>query len=356
MRVPGSVKLGSVAAALLTVGVLVENGRPIRPEAAAKVEDSKKTIRREHITNADIAAQIAPATGTVMGRFINGAAFFIKARDRNGNEKFLVLTNDHIAIFRQSLTLEHMDGTKEIINGADKNTHDKNGYLIALYNGNDFEYTRAVRAKFVASAPILDLAILELEPGVQVPTLPLGNFLKIPVVGDECHTFGFGEGGERDRYSAGYVSHTMRKSRNKEGISLEVRASLNPGNSGSPLCIVRRDEYGHPVFMGVGGVAYGGNTRLNNVGYGTDIFDLKMFLERNGYRVLDSDEQGVKREITLEALRDYVHPVPFGGTASLLSPIITAGRNEKSYREIEFNTHKLVAQKRNDKVLKVTKK
>ena len=119
-----------------------------------------------------------------------------------------------------------------------------------------------------------DLALLKIEAGHKLPTLPLGNSGAL-VVGQKVLAIGnpFGFGGT---LTTGIVSSLDRSIQTEENRRLEgmiqTDAAINPGNSGGPLL----DSRG--TVIGINTAIYGAQGNIG-IGFATPINRAKAMLE-----------------------------------------------------------------------------
>jgi S1-C subfamily serine protease len=119
-----------------------------------------------------------------------------------------------------------------------------------------------------------DLALLKIEAGHKLPTLPLGNSSAL-VVGQKVLAIGnpFGFGGT---LTTGIVSSLDRSIQTEENRRLEgmiqTDAAINPGNSGGPLL----DSRG--TVIGINTAIYGAQGNIG-IGFATPINRAKAMLE-----------------------------------------------------------------------------
>ena len=95
-------------------------------------------------------------------------------------------------------------------------------------------------ARVVATAPGMDLAVLELEDAAALdgrPFLPIADSL--PDVRSTVNVYGYPIGGEDMSVTSGIISRIdfTRYSNDAVGVRIQVDAALNPGNSGGPAVI-----------------------------------------------------------------------------------------------------------------------
>ena len=106
---------------------------------------------------------------------------------------------------------------------------------VIFANGREYD------ARVVASDPQRDLAILKIDAGVPLPTLPLGRSDDL-MQGETVIAIG-NPLGLQHTVTAGVVSATDRSIEVNGGLAFEgliqTDASINPGNSGGPLLDLR---------------------------------------------------------------------------------------------------------------------
>lgn len=144
---------------------------------------------------------------------------------------------------------------------------DPRGYIVT--NHHVVEEVNVIRIRLsdgttqnalvVARSPEMDLALLKIDVGRALPTMPLGTASDL-MVGETVIAIGNAYGYEHT-VSVGVVSATKRDvSLNKEmsyKALIQTDASINPGNSGGPLLNVSGDLVGVNVAIRAGAQGIG---------------------------------------------------------------------------------------------------
>lgn len=128
------------------------------------------------------------------------------------------------------------------------------------------------RAKVVAAAPDMDLALLELtKPGVLEDRGPLRFIEGLPDSGDSVSVYGYPTGGNELSVTRGIISRleVAGYDEGTVGLRLQVDAAINPGNSGGPALVDDR----------VVGVAFQTNSSAENIGYLIPASEVQRFLD-----------------------------------------------------------------------------
>lgn len=115
-------------------------------------------------------------------------------------------------------------------------------------------------ARVVASAPGIDLAILQPEDEGPFPRIPPAPIVPgLPKIGDPASAYGFPVGGRDLSVTEGVVSRIEFTEYNYEakGLRIQVDAALNPGNSGGPAL-----SRGNVV-----GIVFSRISEAENIGY-----------------------------------------------------------------------------------------
>ncbi len=127
-------------------------------------------------------------------------------------------------------------------------------------------------AKVAAIAHDCDLAVLELEDPTRMDGIPPLEFGGLPAVRSQVFTYGYPVGGKRISSTAGVVSRIEIQSYVHSGVdqhlTVQTDAAINPGNSGGPVV-----QNGRVV-----GVAFQGNTQLENMGFFIPVEVVQHFL------------------------------------------------------------------------------
>lgn len=130
-------------------------------------------------------------------------------------------------------------------------------------------------AKVVASAPGIDLAVLE------ITDKEADNFFKdhpavaisddLPFVGQTVYALGYPVGGDSVSITKGVVSRIEHTSYNgsTSGLRIQIDAAINPGNSGGPAIL--NNQLIGLAFSGLGGA--------DNVGYIIPVEEIRAFLD-----------------------------------------------------------------------------
>lgn len=167
---------------------------------------------------------------------------------------------------------------------------------------------RVLKARVVRSDKDLDLALLRVEEGKDLPSLPLGSTKDVAELSDvvACgFPLGFALAGDKKNYpaisvNAGSVTALRHKDRELESIQIDV--ALTFGNSGGPVL----DDAGRVIGVVVGGVAGGGK----GINRAIPVSHLARFLNK-------PDVAFVPPELKREALGA---PVEFKATVASLVP------------------------------------
>ena len=127
-------------------------------------------------------------------------------------------------------------------------------------------------AKVIAIAHDCDLAVLELEDPARMEDLPPLEFDGLPAIRSQVFTYGYPAGGKRISSTAGVVSRIEIGSYVHSGVdqhlTVQTDAAINPGNSGGPVV-----QNGRVV-----GVAFQGNSQLENMGFFIPVEVIQHFL------------------------------------------------------------------------------
>ena len=127
-------------------------------------------------------------------------------------------------------------------------------------------------AKVAAIGHDCDLAVLELLDPSRLEGVPALEFAGLPVIRSQVFTLGYPAGGQRLSSTAGVVSRIEMQSYAHSGVDqhliIQTDAAINPGNSGGPVI-----QEGRVV-----GVAFQGNTRLENMGVVIPVEVIQHFL------------------------------------------------------------------------------
>ena len=169
--------------------------------------------------------------------------------------------------------------------------------------------SRRVRAKVVAIAPEIDLALLEVGSDSFFegrPALPFAQGL--PELKQTVNVYGFPIGGEQMSVTEGIVSRVEYASYRygTRGLRIQVDAALNPGNSGGPAVID-----GHIV-----GVVFSRISGADNIGYLIPVEEVDMFRKDVADGKYDGKPRMLDQMQTVEneALRDFLKlPADAGG-------------------------------------------
>ena len=116
------------------------------------------------------------------------------------------------------------------------------------------------RAKLIAAAPDMDLALLELrEADALLDRGPLPFIEGLPTSGESVSVYGYPTGGNELSVTRGIISRIEVAGYDEStvGLRLQVDAAINPGNSGGPALVDGR----------VVGVAFQANSDAENIGY-----------------------------------------------------------------------------------------
>ena len=130
--------------------------------------------------------------------------------------------------------------------------------LILVYFHND---PQPYPARVTAIGHDCDLAILELEDAARIEKVPALAFAGLPELRSRVVTYGYPAGGQLISSTVGVVSRIEQQVYAHSGINaylaVQTDAAINPGNSGGPVI-----QDGKVV-----GVAFQGNSRLENMGF-----------------------------------------------------------------------------------------
>ena len=130
--------------------------------------------------------------------------------------------------------------------------------LILVYFHND---PQPYPARVTAIGHDCDLAILELEDAARIEKVPSLAFAGLPELRSRVVTYGYPAGGQLISSTVGVVSRIEQQVYAHSGINaylaVQTDAAINPGNSGGPVI-----QDGKVV-----GVAFQGNSRLENMGF-----------------------------------------------------------------------------------------
>ena len=126
-------------------------------------------------------------------------------------------------------------------------------------------------ARVVATAPGMDLALLELEDPAELdsrPFLPIAESL--PDVSSTVNVYGYPIGGEDMSVTEGIISRIdfTRYSNDAVGVRIQVDAALNPGNSGGPAVTDGQ----------IVGLVFSKINQAENIGYLIPAEEVRMFL------------------------------------------------------------------------------
>jgi S1-C subfamily serine protease len=137
------------------------------------------------------------------------------------------------------------------------------------------EDKKVYKAKLLGMDPRSDLALIKIDAGRKLPTLPLGNSETL-IVGQKVLAIGnpFGQFG--GTLTTGVVSSLDRTIETEEGRPLEgmvqTDAAINPGNSGGPLL----DSHGSVI--GINTAIYGPQGNIG-IGFAMPVNRAKAMLE-----------------------------------------------------------------------------
>lgn len=127
-------------------------------------------------------------------------------------------------------------------------------------------------AKVSAIGHDCDLAVLELVEPKTLEGIPPLEFGGLPAIRSQVFTLGYPAGGKRLSSTAGVVSRIEMQSYVHSGVDqhlvIQTDAAINPGNSGGPVI-----QKGRVV-----GVAFQGNSRLENMGVVIPVEVIQHFL------------------------------------------------------------------------------
>jgi S1-C subfamily serine protease len=141
--------------------------------------------------------------------------------------------------------------------------------LILVYFHND---PQPYPARVTAIAHDCDLAILELEDPARIKDVPALSFDNLPKLRSQVVTYGYPAGGKLISSTAGVVSRIEIQLYSHSGtdqyLAIQTDAAINPGNSGGPVL-----QNGKVV-----GVAFQGNTSLENMGFFIPVLIIDHFL------------------------------------------------------------------------------
>ncbi len=129
-----------------------------------------------------------------------------------------------------------------------------------------------IRAKVVAFAPEMDLAMLTLnDPQFFATRKPLPLAKRLPQVKDTINVYGFPVGGRQMSVTEGIISRIEFTPYlyNTSGLRIQVDAALNPGNSGGPAIA------GNEII----GIATSRGRNTDNIGYLIPTEEIRMFLD-----------------------------------------------------------------------------
>jgi len=119
---------------------------------------------------------------------------------------------------------------------------------------------REFEAELVGADPTLDLAVLKIDTGSELPFVPMGTSSDL-MIGESVVAIG-NPFGLNHTVTTGVVSATGRILRTEERVYrdfIQTDASINPGNSGGPLLNINGS------LIGINTAIYGGNAQ--NIGF-----------------------------------------------------------------------------------------
>ncbi|MEI6892507.1 MAG: trypsin-like peptidase domain-containing protein [Pontiella sp.] len=141
--------------------------------------------------------------------------------------------------------------------------------LLLVYFHND---PQPYPARVTAISHESDLAILELEDSERISRVPALEFDDLPALRSRVITYGYPAGGKLISSTVGVVSRIETQTYVHSGVSqylaVQTDAAINPGNSGGPVI-----QNGKVV-----GVAFQGNSKLENMGFFIPVQVLNHFL------------------------------------------------------------------------------
>lgn len=134
-----------------------------------------------------------------------------------------------------------------------------------------FQSADKIRAKVVAMAPAIDLAILSVEDEAffkDRPAIPFAE--ELPQMKEKVNAYGYPVGGSELSVTEGIISRVEFGALNAEtqGLHIQVDAALNPGNSGGPAI-----AQGHII-----GVVFSTMRDAENIGYLIAVEEIRQFL------------------------------------------------------------------------------
>ena len=141
--------------------------------------------------------------------------------------------------------------------------------LILVYFHND---PQPWPARVVAIGHDCDLALLELEDAGRIADVPALELDGLPALRSRVVTYGYPMGGQLISSTVGVVSRIEQQTYVHSGVdshlAVQTDAAINPGNSGGPVI-----QNGKVV-----GVAFQGNSNLENMGFFIPVQVVKHFL------------------------------------------------------------------------------
>jgi S1-C subfamily serine protease len=135
-----------------------------------------------------------------------------------------------------------------------------------------YQSAEKIAARVLATAPGIDLAVLELKDESffhKHPPLPFASHL--PKRKDTVNVYGYPVGGKEQSITEGIVSRLefTKMNYNVLGLRIQIDAALNPGNSGGPA--VSDDKIIGLVFSKI--------MKAENIGYHIPVEEIRMFLD-----------------------------------------------------------------------------
>lgn len=141
--------------------------------------------------------------------------------------------------------------------------------LIVYFHNDPTPYT----ARVAAIGHDCDLAILELDDPERITSVPALPFDALPALRSQVVTYGYPAGGKLLSSTAGVVSRIEVQDYVHSGmdahLTVQTDAAINPGNSGGPVI-----QDGKVV-----GVAFQGNSQLENMGFFIPVQVVNHFLQ-----------------------------------------------------------------------------
>ncbi|MBI2996681.1 MAG: trypsin-like peptidase domain-containing protein [Candidatus Melainabacteria bacterium] len=277
------------------------------------IKELKKDSAITYEEEVEAINKFAPSTGAVIGQFGQGSYSCISVKDKEGNDKMLLLSVEHVV---SDVTLKNLDGSTVQVSNA---LQEDGMFGIRPYDGSDFGKSEQFLAPVLGFDKHYDLAVLD-PSGNHLPPIKMRNLIKHPLkVGERGFLIGNGQG-LKDTLVPFRISHLNRLTKWYYYPNIQLYGIFPGGNSGAGAVVLRKDKETGEVIPELIGVLH------SNVGVGQaqvlPITFVKRFLEPLGYKALDPDERQAWREESLAQLERFMFPLPVHGNPAVTGPIL----------------------------------